>query len=251
MSDAALFDMPALRKAEPHHAGRDTSDVWLTPAWVIDALGGADSFDLDPATPPVQPWPTARRRYTEAENGLLLPWEGRVWLNPPYSRPLYSRFMERMAGHNNGIALIFARTETKDFFANVWEVSTGLLFLKGRLSFCRADGKPGTGNSGAPSVLCAYGRHDADVLAFADLEGQFVPLRLPGVFALGALEKSWREVVSAWLQRQGGEVSLADIYRAFGHHPKARRNPNWRAKIRQVLQQGAGDRVDRGVWRAA
>jgi hypothetical protein len=53
----------------------------LTPRFVIDALG---PFDLDPCPPKERPWDTARRHFTEADDGLSRPWKGRVWLNPPY-----------------------------------------------------------------------------------------------------------------------------------------------------------------------
>jgi hypothetical protein len=175
---ASLFAIPTSKKAEPHQNGADTSDIWLTPPSIIEALGGSDSFDLDPATPDVMPWATAKARYTIADNGLTSPWAGRIWLNPPYSRPAYSRFMGRMAAHNHGTALIFARTETRDFFDTVWSRASALLFLKGRLSFLRPDGRPSNGNSGAPSVLCAYGEADAQILRGCGLEGAFVDLRL-------------------------------------------------------------------------
>lgn len=236
------------KKAQPHQNGADTSDVWLTPRRILDPLG---PFDLDPCTPPEQPWPTAARRYTEADNGLIKPWEGRVWMNPPYSRPAYSQFMARMAEHDWGIALIFARTETRDFFAHVWESASGLLFLKGRVAFHRPDGSLGIGNSGAPSVLCAYGIEDADILASCGLAGAFVPLRLPRFFAAAALSPTWREAVLAWIRAQPGPISVADLYQAFAGHPKTRDNRHWKAKLRQVLQLGPFERVGRGEWRAA
>ena len=48
--------------------------------------------------------------YDKNDNGLVREWTGRVWLNPPYSRPLIERFVERMAEHNNGIALLYNRS---------------------------------------------------------------------------------------------------------------------------------------------
>lgn len=238
-------------RGEPHHNGRDTSDVWLTPSPVIASLGGWTSFDLDPCAPEVQPWPTALTTYTEAEDGLTQPWFGRVFLNPPYSRPAYSRFMERMAAHDRGVALIFARTETREFFRCVWERAAGLLFLRGRLTFHLPDGTPGRGNGGAPNVLCAYGATEAERLAFSGLDGQFVPLSLPRMFVGAVVPTTWRAAVLGWLRQRRGPVRLDELYRAFAHHPKARANPNWRAKIRQVLQAGPFERVERGVWRAA
>jgi hypothetical protein len=232
---------------EPHQNGRGTSDVWLTPPELLGALG---PFDLDPCTPEVQPWPTAARRYTEADDGLLQPWEGRVWLNPPYSRPGYSLFMARMARHGWGTALIFARTETRDFFEHVWRRAHALLFIEGRLFFHDVHGRRARANAGAPSVLCAYGMADAEILSACSIAGQFVPLRVPRTYAVLALSSTWREAVLDWMRSNDGPVEVDAIYRAFASHPKARANRHWRAKLRQTLQRGPFQRVRRGVWAA-
>lgn len=229
---------------------RARTDNWLTPPWLLKMLGGWQAFDLDPCAMENQPWPTARRHYTVRDNGLILPWAGQVWLNPPYLRGLLGRFMARMADHGRGIALIFARTETATFFRYVWERATAVLFPRGRIDFHTPDGQP-AGDSGAPSALCAYGWNAADVLAECGVDGQFVPLRLPRSVVALALEPTWREAIAAWMRQQRGPVALADIYRAFASHRKAAGNPNYQAKIRQVLQMGAGVRVGRGQWSAA
>lgn len=233
---------------------KNRTDEWLTPPAVLAALG---EFDLDPCAPMDRPWPTARHHYTVQDNGLILPWFKRVFLNPPYLRTVIGRWLARMAAHNHGTALIFARTETDAFFRYVWEQASALLFLRGRLDFHTVDGKQalrpsGTAaNAGAPSVLCAYGPRDAEVLAFCGLNGQFVPLRFPRSVLVEGLEQTWLEAVTDWLRQQRGPVALADIYRAFASHRKTAANPNYQAKIRQVLQLGAGVRVGRGQWSAA
>jgi hypothetical protein len=213
---------------------RGRTDVWLTPPWLLQMLGGWQAFDLDPCAAVDQPWRTARQHYTVRENGLLLPWFGEVWGNFPYSRGLLGQFMARMAEHGLGIALIFARTETATFFRHVWERATALLFIRGRIDFCKPDGTVGrrpdgtTANSGAPSVLCAYGDRHAETLAGLDRDfGQFVPLRLPRSVVVVALEPTWREVIVDWMKRQRGPVALAEIYRAFADHRKAAGNPNY------------------------
>jgi hypothetical protein len=240
-----------------HQYRRAVTDEWLTPRFVLDALGGWESFDLDPCSPIGRPWPTARAHFTIADNGLLQAWHGRVFCNPPYGRVI-GRWLARMAVHGCGVALIFARTDTDAFFRHVWEAASGLLFLRGRLDFLDITGQPirrrrggGTQNSGAPSVLCSYGHSDLDVLAECGLDGAFVPLRLPRSVVALALMPTWREAVLDWLGERRGPVELTEIYRAFAHHPKAAGNPNWRAKIRQVLQQGPFRRVRRGQWEAA
>ena len=235
-----------------HQSARSETDSWFTPPALIEALGGAESFDLDPCSHAGRPWPTARTHYTVEDNGLLLPWQGRVWLNPPYSVLLLARFLARMAAHGTGTALIFARTETDAFFRHVWGAASALMFLRGRLTFHTLDGRPAPGNGGAPSVLIAYGAEDRDILAAAPIDGAFVPLRLPLSVLVSLPEapasQSWREVVAQHLEAAGGPVTLGALYRAFVDHPKSRANQHWRAKVRQVLQQGPFRRVEKGVW---
>jgi hypothetical protein len=151
-----------------HQSAAMKNDEWLTPPHVLSALG---SFDLDPCAPVIRPWPTAREHYSEA--GLDKPWRGRVWLNPPYGSET-AQWMERMATHDNGIALIFARTETAIFFPWVWARASALLFLRGRLHFHFVDGTRAKANSGAPSVLVSYGVDNAHVLARCGLPGKFL-----------------------------------------------------------------------------
>lgn len=249
-----------------HHSARSTTDEWLTPPAILIALGGQLSFDLDPCAPKVRPWPMARHHYTIDDNGLRQRWFGRVWMNPPYGRAV-GAWLGRIAAHGRGTALVFARTETAAFKQHVWPIASGVLFVFGRLDFLRVDGTPmprkagkGAANSGAPSVLIAYGADDLDILAHSGIDGHLVPLRLPrGIvipLSLHCLDNvagdaTWRDAVGRWLREQRGPVALDELYRAFSGHPKARRNPNYRAKIRQVLQHGAGRRVARGQWCAA
>jgi hypothetical protein len=233
-----------------HHSARPISTDWFTPPFILEALGGAATFDLDPATHVQAPFDTALKRYTREDDGLIRPWFGRIWLNPPYTGPEVAAFMAKMADHNNGLALIFARTETQTFFETVWRRATGLLFLEGRLHFHKLDGSRAKENAGAPSVLVAYGTYDTDVLATTKLAGQFVPLRLPRSIVVAALQPTWREAVDNCLRSQPGPVRLDELYRALADHPKAQTNPHWREKVRQTLQRGAGVQVERGKWEA-
>lgn len=234
-----------------HHSARSITNEWLTPPYVLDALGGAESFDLDPCAPVERPWPTARMHYSVLDNGLRLPWNGRVWMNPPYTRPAISDFLNRLADHGRGVALIFARTETDLFFRHVWDRASALLFIRGRLHFHFPDGLRAPANSGAPSVLCAYGIDDADVLASCEIDGQFVPLRLPRFAVVVALEQTWADAVADHLRKQSGPVRLDDLYRDLSRHHKTRSNRHYREKIRQTLQRGPFRRVARGEWEMA
>jgi hypothetical protein len=154
-----------------HHRGyKGRTDDWLTPPSVIEALG---AFDLDPCCPPGMPWVNATTQYTVEQDGRMRDWQGRVWLNPPYG-PETAYWLERLAGHGDGIALIFARTETAMFQSFAWSKASGLLFLAGRLNFYHPDGTRSKFNAGAPSVLIAYGEANARALQESGIPGAYV-----------------------------------------------------------------------------
>jgi hypothetical protein len=152
------------------HSGRAITHDWITPKHIIDALG---PFDLDPCQSPTQPWLCATKGFVLPVDGLTEKWEGRVWCNPPYS--VYAaKWLRKLAAHGNGIALIFARTETAMFFQHVWSKAYAILFLDGRLHFHYPDGKRAAANAGGPSCLIAYSEADATILKNSGLPGALV-----------------------------------------------------------------------------
>jgi hypothetical protein len=130
------------------------SQSWITPHWILKALG---SFDLDPAASDPRPWDCAAENWTTA--GLERPWRGRVWLNPPFDRYQVGRWIEKLAAHGNGTALLHARTEAA-WFEPVWNSASAILFLADRLYFHYPDGRRAEANSGAPACLIAFGEPD-------------------------------------------------------------------------------------------
>ena len=174
-----LFGMEAATRAptghQSHNAGTHT---WLTPPEILAALG---PFDLDPcACPEPRPWPTAAAMWTREDQPLARPWPAgaRVWLNPPFGpAPVLRGFLARMAEHNYGTALLFARTETEAWFQHVWPRASAVCFLRGRPHFYRQSGARAPFNSGAPVALIAYGDNDARRLLASGLDGRTVSLR--------------------------------------------------------------------------
>jgi hypothetical protein len=165
-----------------HPNGGETND-WLTPQWVLDALG---PFDLDPCASESAPSRVAPRYYTWREDGLAQDWwEAFVFVNPPYSNHI-GRWLTRLADHGNGIALVFARTETKAMNANL-QRATSILFPEGRLTFVRANGGRPTSNAGAPSILVAYGKVAAERLHDSSIPG-FIMRPDPSVRKCGKSE---------------------------------------------------------------
>lgn len=144
----------------------EQKDEWLTPPYIFQALG---DFDLDPCAPVNPPWNIAHTWFDKNADGLSQPWFGFVWCNPPYGKQTAS-WLQRMRQHDNGIALVFARTDTKMFHDYCFEAD-GILFLKGRLSFYTVQGKKG-GTAGAPSCLVAFGAEALGRLERCSLKGK-------------------------------------------------------------------------------
>ena len=145
---------------------------WLTPPDLVKKLG---EFDLDPCSPINPPFVHAKNNFTVKENGLNKIWFGRVYMNPPYGKGM-EMWIEKLKNHGNGIALIFARTETRLFFQHIWNDADAVLFVKGRIKFYHVTGIQG-GTPGAPSVFIAYGKENAKALKNSGIEGKYLDLK--------------------------------------------------------------------------
>lgn len=151
---------------------KDNKDEWLTPPYIFEALG---HFDLDPCAPVSPPWKIADHNFDVLDDGLMQPWPKAwfVWCNPPYGKQTVL-WLAKMANHNNGICLIFARTDTRMFQDYVFSADA-ILFIKGRLSFFDVNGVKG-GTAGAPSCLVAYGAEAVKRLENCGIKGKLVRL---------------------------------------------------------------------------
>lgn len=149
---------------------KDNKDEWLTPPHVFEPL---QPFDLDPCQPINPPWKIAKKGYNVLDDGLKSEWSGFVWCNPPYGKET-PKWLAKMSEHNNGIALIFARTDTRMFHDYVFNADA-ILFIKGRLSFYNVEGVKG-GTAGAPSCLVAYGPEAVERLKKSNIKGKLVIL---------------------------------------------------------------------------
>ena len=85
-----------------HEQETTTSDDYLTPAWVFEDLGV--EFDMDVAASPFGGHVPAIRSLTKVDDGLTTPWQGRVWMNPPYSEA--TPWVRKFISHSDGIALV-------------------------------------------------------------------------------------------------------------------------------------------------
>lgn len=170
-----------------NQGGKQRETRWLTPRHLTDPLG---HFDLDPAGAPGHSIATRTLLLENGDDGLVDEWSGRIWLNPPYGKQL-EPFMSRLADHGNGIALVFARTETSWFQEFVWGRATSVMFLKGRVTFLDANRVKAPANAGAPSCLVAYGENNYQAIEDSGLPGCHVHLRygLPNLAPFVAVEE--------------------------------------------------------------
>lgn len=223
---------------------KQTKYEWLTPPDIIKCLG---TFDLDPCSPINRPWPTAQNHFTILDNGLIKDWTGRVWLNPPYG-PVLIHWLNKMAMHNDGIALTFARTDTQAFHNYVFQIADSMLFMEGRLTFLNVDGTPGDYNGGAPSLLIGYGEYNSDALAQSGIKGKHILINRIGFHFIG-YDRTWQLIVKTVFVNLNRPAPLEELYKEVERlaPEKVRKNGHYKAKIRQTVQHHF-NRIRKGVY---
>lgn len=137
------------------------SDDWYTPPEIFEAL--RVRFDLDPCSPGRDHWVPADRIYTIADDGLAQPWEGFVFMNPPFGgRNGHVPWLKRFIEHRNGIAVVRAYTSA-GWFHDWVPRSDLILFPRGKTKFVRPNGTIGKA-PGAGVVLIGCGERAVDTL---------------------------------------------------------------------------------------
>ncbi len=112
-----------------------TSDDYYTPSWVFEQMG--IEFDLDVCAPPDGvPWIPAARHFSRREDGLLQHWEGRVWMNPPFSKPQV--WVERFIIHNHGVCLV--PMSMGRWLDPLWGLADGMVLAQPRFEFAGGAG---------------------------------------------------------------------------------------------------------------
>ena len=149
------------RMLHPHVSYNSGDNEWYTPKQYIEAarkvMGG---IDLDPASShEANKIVQATRYYTIEDNGLILPWSGRVWLNPPYSLDLMGKFIDRLCMYcKNGevteaIVLVNNATET-GWFNKLVSIGRDVCFIRGRVRFWGPEGEMGAPLQGQACIYC-------------------------------------------------------------------------------------------------
>lgn len=150
-----------MTKGFTHESTINESVEWYTPPIVFEKLGL--EFDLDPCSPGEgKSFVPTKKHYTIIDNGLTSPWDGTVFVNPPYGKhtPVW---MEKLADHGDGIALVFARTDVK-WFQNLAPKISAVCFVSGRIKFYQGSTESQGGTPGTGSMLLAFGDRAKEAL---------------------------------------------------------------------------------------
>jgi len=128
---------------------------WYTPTEYLDAARIVlKTIDLDPASSEqANRTVQATRFYSQQENGLLHPWFGTVWLNPPYAQPLIGQFIEKLLEELTAKRTTAALVLTHNYTDTAWfhraaSHANALCFTRGRIAFLDPDGKPAAPTQG-------------------------------------------------------------------------------------------------------
>jgi phage N-6-adenine-methyltransferase len=147
------------------------SDEHDTPVSFFAPIAEAvDGFDLDPSASETSD--LADRNVTKSEDGLSIPWEGDVWLNPPYSEVgEWLEYAKQQYKHGNAdrvVALVFARTSTR-WWHNHATTADVRCFVKGRLKFGGAEN-----SAPAPSAVLVWGDAPDALVSYLERKGDVI-----------------------------------------------------------------------------
>lgn len=156
---------------KPHVVNNSKDDEWYTPSQYIEAAREVmGTIDLDPASNDfANETVKATTYYTEETDGLAQKWFGNIWMNPPYSTALLSRFAEKLAEEDftQAIVLVNNATET-GWFETMISKASAIVFHKGRIRFVKRDGA-----HGAPLQGQAFIYYGDNVERFISVFGKF------------------------------------------------------------------------------
>ena len=157
----------------PHVANNSGNNEWYTPSEYIEAARKAmGSIDTDPASNDIaNKVVKAEKYYTIETDGLAHDWHGNVWMNPPYSSDLITKFIEKLkeqrGNYEQAIILVNNATETQWFYEIV-KIASAVCFPKSRVKFYMPDGKTGAPLQGQ-AVLYVGDNYEKFISAFGGI----------------------------------------------------------------------------------
>mgnify|MGYP003435884671 CR=1 FL=1 len=134
----------------------DHSNNWATPKDFYDKLDQEFNFDFDPC-------PLNLGMITNENDGLLIKWGNRNYINPPYSRELKEKFVIKAKKKKKKgklcVMLLPVSTSTKLFHDHILPNAKEIRFIKGRIKFLGTNTKGEYVTNKAPM-------HDSMIIVF-------------------------------------------------------------------------------------
>jgi len=128
---------------EPNYRSHGTGDEWHTPPEYIEvARAVLGVIELDPASSDrARETVKAERYFTREDDGLRQEWHGRVWLNPPYSQPSITNFVNKMLsdraeGRVSAAIMMTNNCTDASWFQQAAQAADAVCFTRGRIK-CR------------------------------------------------------------------------------------------------------------------
>ena len=96
------------------------SVIWETPQDLFDKLNAEFHFDLDVCALPENA--KCEKYYTPEDDGLLQPWNGVCWCNPPYGRTIGKWVQKAYETFAGGVRLLcsFLQEQIQNGFMNTY-----------------------------------------------------------------------------------------------------------------------------------
>ncbi len=143
------------------------NDCLQTPPWVYEPLG---LIDLDPCAGLETCIGRVNYALERGQDGLVLPWEGFVFCNPPFSQK--ADWAALMAAHGNGILLLPERGSAP-WFGPLAELASRYWVMGKKINFI---GGPSSNNLG--TVLFPFGDEAVARICESGLPGHLVEVKL-------------------------------------------------------------------------
>lgn len=167
--ERAMADLIAAGEKHVRGTFGTGENEWYTPELHLTlARQVLGTIDLDPASSDVANRTVqATAFFSEGTNGLEKPWNGNVWLNPPYAQPAIAHFADKMVAEWKSGNVTAAIVLTHNYTDTAWfhvlaGAATAICFTRGRVRFVSP-----TGELAAPTQGQAFFYFGHDIAAFA------------------------------------------------------------------------------------
>lgn len=152
-------------KEQPKYLSSESVE-WYTPKYVLDLVEKVlGAIDLDPCSNPAKTVP-AKLHYTEMDNGLDKPWNGRIFMNPPYgaanSKKWAKKFITELDTNiTEGIVLVGANVDT-GYFNDYLDNCDSCCLVQRRIQFVSGGENLEAKQNTRPSAIFYFGENPTD-----------------------------------------------------------------------------------------